>query len=491
MWPAAKPLFQRLAEYAAAIALREGSRQLGYRQLLDELQRRSAQLQQSGAQRIALALDNGSDWVLWDLAILHAGLVCVPLPGFFSAAQQQHVLDSAGIDCLIGDNAAAYAALGFAASAGGLLQRRPDNLPELPAGTCKITYTSGTTGQPKGVCLDIATQLAVAQSLLQASASCRVERHLCVLPLATLLENIAGVYAPLLAGAQIELMSMAQIGLLGASQFDLPRFLGALNQARPHSLILLPQLLLALVSAAERGLPLPDSLRFIAVGGGRVASQLLQRAEALGLPVFEGYGLSECASVVCLNTPKNRRIGTVGQPLAHLQIRLAEDREVLVKGPRLLGYLGEPAPTEEWLGTGDLGHFDGEFLVLHGRKKHQFITAFGRNVNPEWVEAELVQQLPIAQAWLHGEALPGNVAVLVPRFAHSSDQQLAAAVATVNLTLPDYARVHHWLRAEQAFSSANDLATANGRLRRAALLRHYQGAIEQLMATESCYGEAR
>ncbi|HEX5841095.1 MAG TPA: AMP-binding protein, partial [Pseudomonas sp.] len=308
--------------------------------------------------------------------------------------------------------------------------------------------------------------------------------------LATLLENIAGVYAPLLAGAQIELMPMAQIGLLGASQFDLPRFLGALAQAQPHSLILLPQLLLALVSAAERGLPLPDSLRFIAVGGGRVASQLLQRADALGLPVFEGYGLSECASVVCLNTPEHRRIGSVGQPLPHLQLRLGADGEVLVKGPRLQGYLGEPVTDEEWLGTGDLGHFDGKYLVLHGRKKHQFITAFGRNVNPEWVEAELVQQLPIAQAWLHGEALPGNVAVLVPRFAHISDQQLAEAVAAANLALPDYARVHHWLRAAQPFSSANELATSNGRLRRNALLNHYQSAIEQLMATESCYGDA-
>lgn len=491
MWPAAKPLFERLGEYAEVIAVREGGRQLSYRQLLDELQRRSAQLQQSGAQRIALALDNGIDWLLWDLAILQAGLVCVPLPGFFSASQQQHVLDSAGIDCLISQQPEAYAALGFAAGAAGLLQRPQPAAPALPVGTCKITYTSGTTGQPKGVCLDIHTQLAVAQSLVEASASCRVERHLCVLPLATLLENIAGVYAPLLAGAQIELMPMAQIGLLGASQFDLPRFLSALGQARPHSLILLPQLLLALVSAAERGLPVPDSLRFIAVGGGRVTRQLLERAEALGLPVFEGYGLSECASVVCLNTPQHRRIGTVGRPLAHLQVRLAADQEVQVKGPRLLGYLGEAAPADEWLGTGDLGHFDGEFLVLHGRKKHQFITAFGRNVNPEWVEAELVQQLPIAQAWLHGEALPGNVAVLVPRFAQSSDQQLAEAVAAVNRTLPDYAQVHHWLRAEQPFSSANELATANGRLRRAALLQHYQSAIEHLMATESCYGDAR
>ena len=485
MWPAAKPLFNRLAELGNASALREGDRQLSYAQLLSEVEQRSTQLLERGAQRVALALDNGIDWVLWDLAVLHAGLVCVPLPGFFSSSQQAHVLDSAGIDCLI----SAQPHVGFVQALPGLHLRPMPQAVAVHAGTCKVTYTSGTTGQPKGVCLDIATQLAVAHSLVQASASCAVERHLCVLPLATLLENIAGVYAPLLAGARIELMPMAQIGLLGASQFDLPRFLGALAQAQPNSLILPPQLLLALVSAAERGLPVPDSLRFIAVGGGRVASQLLQRADALGLPVFEGYGLSECASVVCLNTPENRRIGSVGQALPHLQLRLGADGEVLIKGPRLLGYLGEPTTREEWLGTGDLGHFDGQFLLLHGRKKHQFITAFGRNVNPEWVEAELVQQLPIGQAWLHGEALPGNVAVLVPRFAHISDQQLAEAVTAANQALPDYARVHHWLRAEQPFSSANALATSNGRLRRTALLNHYQRAIEQLMASELCYGD--
>lgn len=494
MWPAAKPLFDHLAAFDGAIALREGDRQISYTQLLAEVEQRSKRLQALGARRIALALDNSIEWVMWDLAALHAGLVCVPVPGFFSSSQQVHVLNSAGIDCLIGPESSLFSALGFSASAEpgarGVLQRPRAVVSELPAGTCKITYTSGTTGQPKGVCLDVATQLAVAQSVLQASASCQIERHLCVLPLATLLENIAGVYAPLLAGAQIELMPMAQVGLLGASQFDLPRFLGALAQAQPNSLILLPQLLLALVSAAERGLPVPESLRFIAVGGGRVASQLLHRADALGLPIFEGYGLSECASVVCLNTPEQRRIGTVGQPLPHLQVRLGADQEVQVKGPHFLGYLGDPPTTDEWLGTGDLGHFDGPFLVLHGRKKHQFITAFGRNVNPEWVEAELVQQLPIAQAWLYGEALPGNVAVLVPRVATTSDSQLAEAVAAANLSLPDYARVHHWLRAEQPFSSSNELATSNGRLRRDALFAHYLCAIEQLMAKQPCYGDA-
>lgn len=481
MQPAAERFFRALDQHSG-IALSEGPRQLSYAELRHEVGARAGQLEQLGVQRVALALDNGLEWALWDLALLRAGLVCVPLPGFFSPAQQEHVLNHAGIDCLIGAASPLSERCGFRPTAAGLLQREPQAVTPVPAGTLKLTYTSGTTGQPKGVCLDAHAQLAVAESLWQASLSCEVRQHLCVLPLATLLENIAGLYAPLLAGARVELRPLAEIGFSGAAGFELPRLLATLQASQPHSLILLPQLLLALVSAAEQGVPLPASLRFIAVGGGRVAPQLLERAARLGLPVFEGYGLSECASVVCLNTPEARRIGTVGRPLPHVELRLADDGEVLVRGPHMLGYLGEPPLTDDWLATGDLGHVENGFLILHGRKKHQFVTAYGRNVNPEWVEAELVQQAPIAQAWLHGEALAQNVAVLVPRRAELSDAELQAAVERVNAGLPDYARVHHWLRAAEPFSASNGLATANGRLRRDALLSHYQAAVAAVLS---------
>lgn len=484
MSPVVERFWRQLAAHDARIALRDGNREWSYADLLCEVGARELLLRQSGARRLAIALDNGPDWLLWDLAALMAGVVCVPLPGFFSPSQQRHVLDSAGVDTLITADPHGFVALEFVQQ-GELCRREVASPLPLPAGTAKITYTSGTTGQPKGVCLSAEAMLSVAQSIAQATTSSTIERHLCVLPLAVLLENLAGNYAPLLIGACLEVPSLAAVGMRGASQFELPTFLATLARVRPSSLILLPQLLLALVSAAERGQPLPDSLHFIAVGGGRVAPQLLERAEALGLPVFEGYGLSECASVVCLNTPEQRRIGTVGRPLAHTEVRLADDGEVLVRGAIFLGYLGEPVRPGEWLGTGDLGHWQDGFLVLHGRKKHQFVTAFGRNVNPEWVEAELVQQLPVAQAWLHGEALPNNVAVLVPRSGELSDAVLQAAVDAVNAGLPDYARVHRWLRAEQPFSEANGLATSNGRLRRAALFEHYRHAIDHLMADSS------
>ena len=474
---AADVLWAALAAGGTRPAVRDAAIELSAAQLLQDMRARRARLDALGARRVALALDNGADWVAWDLALLDSGRVCVPVPGFFSPQQQAHVLDSAGVDTLIGDPIVAARVAGFQEIDEGIFQRVPRTVPSLPVGTVKITYTSGTTGQPKGVCLDAGAQLAVARSLAGVSTACGVERHLSVLPLATLLENVGGVYAAILAGARVDLVPQAALGMTGASGFDVARFIRSLHEHRPHSLILLPQLLLALVAAAEGGIKLPDSLRFVAVGGARVSPALLVRAEALGLPIFEGYGLSECASVVCVNTPAARRIGTVGRPLAHAAVRLAADGEVEVRGARMLGYLGEPAPASDWLPTGDLGHFDDGFLVLHGRKKHQFVTAFGRNVNPEWVEAELTQQAPIAQAWVHGEALAANVAVIVPRRADCPAADVDAAIATANAALPDYARVQRWLRADAPFTPANGLLTANGRLRRVALAERYLARI--------------
>lgn len=244
MQPAAERFWTTLDQHAG-IALSEGPHQLSYAELRHEVAARASHLQRLGVQRVALTLDNGPEWALWDLALLRAGLVCVPLPAFFSAAQQEHVLQHAGIDCLIGAVSPLSERCGFQPGEAGLLLRQPDTVTPVPPGTLKITYTSGTTGQPKGVCLDAEAQLAVAESLWQASLPCDVRQHLCVLPLATLLENIAGLYAPLLAGARVELRPLAEIGFSGAAGFELARLLATLQASQPHSLILLPQLLLA------------------------------------------------------------------------------------------------------------------------------------------------------------------------------------------------------------------------------------------------------
>jgi len=292
-------------------------------------------------------------------------------------------------------------------------------------------------------------------------------------------------YAALYAGATLSVPSQKTLGIQGASSVDVPRLLDCLASRAPESLILVPQLLFLLVSAAEQKAFDPQSLRFAAVGGARVSADLLQRAQRVGLPVYEGYGLSECASVVCLNRPGACRPGSVGRPLPHVEVRLAEDAEVLIKGSTLLGYLGEPACTEQWWPSGDLGEFDPEgFLYLKGRKKHQFVTSFGRNVNPEWVESELTQRRHIAQAFVYGEAMPHNHALLWPHSPACTDAQLAADVAAANEALPDYAQVHHWTRLTHPFTASNGLLTANGRPRRDAIVSLYQAQLTEFAKSQ-------
>jgi long-subunit acyl-CoA synthetase (AMP-forming) len=164
-----------------------------------------------------------------------------------------------------------------------------------------------------------------------------------------------------------------------------------------------------------------------------------------------------------------------------VRLRLADDGEVQVCGSALLGYLGEPPFAGQWWPTGDLGEFDADgYLHLRGRKKHQFITSFGRNVNPDWVEAELTQRGVIAQAFIHGEGLPGNLALLWPLDPACTDQALADAVASANSALPDYARIKAWHRLESPFGTADGLLTANGRPRREAILARYRTTLLEL-----------
>ena len=482
-----------LREHAARTpghpALADHRQVLSYRDLAARVLAASGRLHEVDIRCLGLLADNGPAWVLADLAAHVSGIPLVPLPLFFSPGQIRHALDDSGVDALLTDQPDAILALlaqvGITATALTRIESLtllrltgPDRpLRSLPAGTAKVTYTSGTTGEPKGVCLSRAHMETVTRSLVDATNAGSTDHHLCLTPLSTLLENLGGVHAPMLAGATCHVLPLADVGLSGATGLQVSRMLQALIDTAATSAILAPQMLSALLAAIEHGMPAPSTLRFVAVGGARVSRHLLERAALAGLPVFEGYGLSECASVVTLNAPGNARPGSQGRPLPHARISIAADGEVLIEGGLFLGYLGQPAAHSPWR-TGDLGHFDADgFLHLRGRRKNLFITSFGRNVAPEWVESELTAQPAIAQAAVFGEARPFNVAVITP-MPGADRERVAAAIADANARLPDYARVSQWVPASVPFSLANRQVTANGRLKRDAIHAAYEAPIE-------------
>ncbi|MFQ2785128.1 AMP-dependent synthetase/ligase [Aeromonas sp. INTO2] len=474
-------------------ALQGSQGELDYRTLWQQIQRLADRLQHAGIRRLALQLDNGLSWALIDLACTRAGIVVIPVPHFFSPAQQAWLLESCGADALVGPEHQGWqAAAPLVLMAGRpdeqavpLWRRIPTSLPELPAGTAKITYTSGTTGQPKGVCLSLEQMTAVCGSLALRVAPARVEKHLTLLPLTTLLENLTGLYVPLLTGACSRIPSLGELGFSGSSKLDPAALAQALLRWPSHSLVLVPELLRLLLALCLNTPALATqlgTLRFVAVGGGKVAPELIAHARAAGLPVYEGYGLSECGSVVALNGPHGDRPGSVGLPLPHCQVTIAADGEVMVSGSAMLGYLGEEGETGSQIATGDLGRIDEEgYLHITGRKKNVQITAFGRNFSPEWVEAQAQLCPAIARIVIFGDGQPANVALIQP--LPGSQSQLPEQIARLNQQLPDYARIHHWLPV--ALDQLPGLLTANGRPRRNEIYHHFSRQISQCLTGET------
>jgi len=445
---------------------------------------------------LALAVENHPAWIVLDLAAMACNLPTVPLPFFFSPAQWLHAMQNAGVSILVTDQPQLFEPV----LAGNILTSSQFELAgktltqfslrnfeqvQLPHHTAKITYTSGTTGNPKGVCLSNENMLNVARAIVAATEVSSADTHLSVLPLATLLENVAGVYPTLLAGASCFLLPNHEIGLSGATGLDIKKLLATLKHTKASTAIFTPELLHALVVCVEAGKITSNYLRFLAVGGASVSPALLERARKLKIPVYEGYGLSECASVVALNVPHSNKIGSVGKPLPHIQVSFTDEQEIVINGNAYLGYVGQEQSQQNAVHTGDIGELDKDgYLLITGRKKNIFITSFGRNVSPEWVERELKITPCIAQAALFGEAKPWNVAVIVPRQA-ATDEQVEDAIQTLNARLPDYARISRWIRADAPFSTKNQQLTSNGRNRRDVILQHYQIQINALYEGKS------
>lgn len=437
---------------------------------------------------VAILADNSPEWIAVDLATQALGITLVPLPSFFTPAQWVHAVASSGAQAMFCMHAAHAAALGFSVhvpcASELVLYEMPQEWADAGLeGVQKITFTSGTTSEPKGVCLGSEQQWQVARALHAGLGGMGIQRHLCLLPLPVLLENIAGVYTALLSGATTICPPLAETGLSGAASFDPQVCLGAIQRYRAESVILLPQMLQALVAVAAPRDERIRTLKFVAVGGAKTPAALIKAARDKGFPVYEGYGLSECGSVVSLNLPGADRPGSAGKPLSNRRIRIAADGEIEVGGQGIAHYLGDPPKPVQWLATGDLGHLDEDgFLHIGGRKKNILITAYGRNVSPEWPEAALLGTGAVAQVVVFGDARPYLVAAIVPLSAQAGADAIQAAVDQANCQLPDYARIRRWIPAD-AFTPANGLATANGRPRRDAIWQRHERQIEFLYDT--------
>jgi long-chain acyl-CoA synthetase len=247
-------------------------------------------------------------------------------------------------------------------------------------------------------------------------------------------------------------------------------------------------------------------------GGGPLARELAEFFWAVGVPVYQGYGLTETSPVVSANYPGNNKLGTVGQPIENVNVRIAEDSEILVQGPCVMkGYYLKPAETsavispEGWLATGDIGRLDEEgFLYVTDRKKDLFKTAAGKFVAPQPIENTLKMSPLILNAVLVGDAYKYIAALVVPNFANveaaarqqgrtfSSHEQIAAdpwvheligrEVAQINEKLAQYETIKRFALLDHDFTFDGGQLTYTLKLKRRVIAERYAKIIQELYA---------
>ena len=413
--------------------------------------------------------------------------------------------------------------------------------------TACLIYTSGTGGIPKGVMLSHGAILANcrgAAGVLQ-SVGLDDEVFLSFLPLSHSYEHTVGQFLPIFIGAQIyyaEGMDRLTQNLLEARptlMTAVPRMYES-TQTRilsgvRHTGGLAAKLFPKAVELGRRKYQSPGSLgpadwvldrlldvvvrkKIQAQFGGRLKAMISGGAPlnydvgafftALGIRILQGYGQTEAAPVISCNTAGHNRIETVGPPLDGVEVRIAEDGEILVRGELVMqGYWQNPEATAEavqggWLHTGDIGEIgDDGHIRITDRKKDIIVNSGGDNLSPQRIEGFLNLQPEIAQAMVYGDRKPHIVALIVPDPAFAAEwgtangkqrdlavliedegfrKSIAAAVSRVNAELSVIERLRKFALTAEGFSVENSLMTPTMKIRRHAIIDQYGAVIEAL-----------
>ena len=486
--------------------------------------------------RVGLIGENSTRYLVLDVAIGLVGAVSVPLYLSSPPAEIDAILDDAGARLLfigavgllerLAETQAAERVVLFSSSdlppavarRGALsweefLTRGEgrDATAEAPVAIhdlATLCYTSGTTGQPKGVTFHHGNLRFMAESLASLfpwQARTRRVVYLSYLPMNHVVEGILATYAPYYAPAPLDLFFLSDFHDLARALpwvrptvfFSVPRFYEKLWEGALQS----PLVRRFVGSRLGRGSRIARPLlrwmilrkaglyrcAQLVVGSAPSRVEVLAGLQELGIGVHDAYGLTE-APLVTMNRLGRNRLGTVGEPLPSTEVRLTRDGEVLVRGPQVTpGYVREgpeSALVDGWLATGDLGRLDeAGYLVIEGRKKDLLVTSYGKNILPERVES-LLRQIPgVQDALLVADGEPCCVALCWMNGAVADSARAAEidrAVAQVNARLSHSEQVRAWAVLPYDLSIETGELTANLKLRRDRVLRRRAALVEAL-----------
>jgi long-chain acyl-CoA synthetase len=532
--------------------------------------------------RVAMFVENRPEWHILDFACHILGAVPVPLYATLPAHQVRYIVgDSQSKMLVVSGRERAQAALDVAADLPGLrvvgvdpglaegleclqdLTLPPSRKwPEPPAlggdDLASLIYTSGTTGEPKGVMLSHRNFISQVNTVRPRYPI--TERDICMsfLPLSHVFERTVD-YVFFDRGSQINYVE------------SIERVPSQLTEIRPTIMVSVPRLYersyIKIISKVQqeggakrrlfewalrvgrevRGAEwrgerasafargqfavarsrvfskvldrLGGRLRFSISGGAPLAREVAEFFDIVGLPILQGYGLTESSPVIAANRLEANRLGSVGQVFPGVEVRIAPDGEILARGPNImLGYWNKPQATEEvidgdgWLHTGDVGYLDSDgYLFITDRKKDIIVTSGGKNVAPQPVEGRLGATPYIAQAVLIGDKFPYLTALIVPNFenleAHftgkgvsglgrvemaqhpETEALVAAAVKHVNGELAIHERIRRFTVLTRELSLEEGELTPTMKVRRRIVAERYGSLIEQMYLKTQRAGE--
>ncbi len=369
---------------------------------------------------LAIMVPNRVELVTSMFAAWRLGAAVTPVNPALTAQEARYQIDDAGAALVVADEAAAallrdgpYRIIGLEEVTAPVSPPAPPALVTDPGALALLIYTSGTTGRPKGVMLDHANISATAELITGWFEMTHDTRCLLVLPLFHVNGIMVSVVSPLLAGGSTFI----------AERFHAASFWATVEQVRPTFFSAVPTIY-ALLASRPGARPDTRSLRFVICGAAPMPRQLTgEFEERFGVPVVEGYGLSEC-TVACTLNPLHgvRKAGSVGLPLPGIDVGVvdAADQllpagqagEVVVRGPNVMrGYLARPAESAQalrggWLHTGDVGRFDDDgYLTLVDRVKDLIIRG-GENIYPKEIEDVLYTHPAVLEAAVVGQPDP-------------------------------------------------------------------------------------
>jgi len=505
---------------------------------------------------VILISENRVEWICCDWAIQSIGAITVPIYPNSPPEMAQTI----AVDCAATFAIASSATLAAKLKVEGPLRRialmdsevaawmkdAPRQLAEIasrlkkltPDDLCTIVYTAGTTGVPKGVELAHRNLVDVSRAAVKVHPITDQDSSLSWLPYAHVYGRINEIFVGIVYGGQTwislgpdhlakelqevkptlmcsvprvyeKIYAAVRARVDEASPVRRALFKWAIRTGGSYSRTSNPGPLLRAQHGIAERLALRalrtrltgGRLRFFVSGGAGLAREIEEFFWAIGVPILNGWGLTETSSGVCSNTLYEHRFLTVGRPFPGVELKIADDGEILVKGPgNMRGYHNKPDATAEvlkdgWFYTGDIGEIDGDgFLKITDRKKSLFKTAGGKYVAPQQLEHALLIDPLVVRSVIVGEGKPYVAALIVPDWDAARKQgmdetavkaRIQNTVDSVNAHLGQWETIKYFTLLPQDFTEANGELSLKQDVKRKVVAEHFKDQIEAMYAGKS------